>query len=115
MAAYKATARRCSVLEKQILFRRYRHAWELARQMSDLLKERFGASRVVVFGSLVRKELFHRRSDVDLAVWDLDENIYYRAVGQLLYLDSEISMDLVRIEEASDSLRSRIEKEGKVL
>ncbi len=83
--------------------------------MSDLLKERFGASRVVVFGSLVRKELFHRRSDVDLAVWDLDENIYYRAVGQLLYLDSEISMDLVRIEEASDSLRSRIEKEGKVL
>lgn len=115
MAAYKATARRRSALEKEQLSRRYQQAWDLARRAAALLKERFGVRQVAAFGSLAHEELFHHRSDVDLAVWGLDERRYYRAVGQLLYLDAEISMDLVRIEEARDTLRARIEKEGIIL
>ncbi|MDM8553082.1 hypothetical protein QUF72_23605, partial [Desulfobacterales bacterium HSG2] len=62
-----------------------------------------------------RRHCFNHRSDVDLAVWGLDERKYYRAVAQLLSVDTEISVDLVRTEEARKSLRARIEREGVII
>ncbi len=40
----------------------------LVRKAADVLKIRFRARRVILFGSLARIESFHPRSDVDLAV-----------------------------------------------
>lgn len=65
-----------------------------------------------MFGSLVCRELFHPQSDVDLAVWGIDETIYYRAVGQLLALDPMFEIDVVMGEEAPMALREVIEREG---
>ena len=56
-------------------------AWELARQAATLLRERFGATRAVVFGSLVHPELFTEWFDVDLAAWDLRPEDTLRALG----------------------------------
>ncbi len=112
MAAFKATAQRRSENEKEQLARRYQRAWELARKGADLLKKQFKAKEVKVFGSLVRKELFHIRSDVDLAVRGLNETEYYRAVSRLQSLDNEIKTDLIMTEDIQDSLRICIEKEG---
>ena len=67
---------------------------------------------MAVFGSLVRKGSFHRRSDVDLAVWGLDERMYYRAVSRLLDLDPAISVDLVEADSARPALRAAIKREG---
>jgi predicted nucleotidyltransferase len=112
MAIYRATARRRWAQEQQEMRQRRERAWALARQASSLLREQFNASRVMVFGSLVRSGLFHLRSDVDLAVWGLDERVYYRAVSQLLSLDPSIEVDLVIAEEAPVTLRTVIEEEG---
>lgn len=112
MAIYRATARRRWAQEQQEMSQRRERAWALARQASSLLREQFNASRVMVFGSLVRSGLFHLRSDVDLAVWGLDERVYYRAVSQLLSLDPSIEVDLVIAEEAPATLRAVIEEEG---
>ena len=49
---------------------------------------------------------------MDLAVWELPEKKYYRAVAQLLHLDPGHGIDLVRIEDASDSLKKHIKQEG---
>ncbi len=112
METYRATARHRMENEKKQLLRRYEQAWETAEKGAQVLKKEFHAKQVLVFGSLVQKNLFHMKSDVDLAVQGLDEKCYYRAVSRLLDLDTDIQTDLVMTEFASQSLRTRIEKEG---
>jgi predicted nucleotidyltransferase len=94
---------------------RHERGWAIARQAADLLRREDGVDRVTLFGSLVRSELFHTGSDIDLAVWGLDEKHYYRAVARLLALDPAFEIDLVLGEEIPASLLAGIEKEGTVI
>jgi predicted nucleotidyltransferase len=112
MAIYRATAQRRRQKEEQELALRRRRAWEVARQAAQILKEQFGAERVLLFGSLPFPERFHAHSDIDLAAWGVDEKRYYRAVACLLDLDPAISVDLVEAEFASPALLERIAQEG---
>jgi hypothetical protein len=45
----------------------------------------------------------------------LDEKLYYHAVAKLLELDPAERVDLVRIEDAQDSLRDAIHQDGVLL
>jgi predicted nucleotidyltransferase len=72
--------------------------------------------RVILFGSRARGD-FGDRSDVDLAVeipaasareWDELGGIVEEA-------ETLLDIDLVRLERASETLRSRIEREGEVI
>jgi predicted nucleotidyltransferase len=115
MDAYQLTAQKRLQQQQEVVIQRREKAWELAKTAAALLKEEFGAARVAVFGSLVHPQLFHRRSDVDLAVWGLAGIEYYRAVSRLLSLDADISFDLVEVEHASPRLREKIEQEGQLI
>ncbi len=115
MAGYREGYRRRREQRQQALAARRAQAWQVARAAAALLKEQFGAAQVAVFGSLLRPEKFYERSDVDLAVWGLDEREYFKAVSRLLDLDPEISVDLVEIEFATPHLRAAIEQEGVAL
>jgi predicted nucleotidyltransferase len=107
---YRHSAReREAKLRIQLGERQY-HAWEIARQAARILKEEFGASRVVVFGSLLHPELFHLRSDIDLGVWDIQD--YFRAVSRLMDIDPEIEFDLVPVEDARSGILAVIRQEG---
>ncbi len=94
---------------------RFKRANEVASHAASLLKEQFGVKKVLVFGSLVHPRLFHAHSDVDLAVWGLAGKEYYRAVGVLQSLDTEIGVDLIAFEDASTSMQETIMREGKEL
>jgi predicted nucleotidyltransferase len=102
----RARARRARVEARRL------QAWEVARRAAALLRERFKATQVKVFGSLVRPALFHERSDVDLAVWGLDERDYFRAAGAVLDLDPVIAVDLIEAEFARPPLLAVIERDG---
>jgi predicted nucleotidyltransferase len=115
MNLYKATANRRWRREQQQLSLSYRQKWELAKKAAQLLKDEFGVQRVVVFGSIIQKELYHLHSDLDLAVWGLDEKKIHCAVAKLLELDPSQHVDLVRIEDVRSSLRSVIDQEGVLL
>jgi len=115
MATYRQTARERQEGRTQELEARQRQAWEVARQAAEILKGEFGAQRVLVFGSLAGAAPFHERSDIDLAVWGLDERLYYRAVGQLQSLDPEFPIDLVEFEHAKPSLQERIKRDGETI
>jgi len=79
----------------------------------QLLKERFGARRVVLFGSLARGDT-DEHSDVDLAVEGLAHLDYFHALAELAgLLDSPV--DLVELESAGPSLLARIRHEGREL
>ena len=112
IAEYARGMRARAAARRKALEPRRERAWEVARRAAALLKQEFGATRVVLFGSLIWPRLFHARSDVDLAVWGLDERLYFRAVTRLLDLDPEIEVDLIEGEHASASLRAAIEEDG---
>ena len=112
LAIYRRTARRRQAEEKQRVHERFRRAWHAAEAGAALLKAEYGASHVVVFGSLVDERLFHHHSDIDLAAWDIDPDEYLRALADLLSPAYEFSFDLVLVEEASPTLRATIEQDG---
>ena len=112
MAAYRAGALRRQERERQALRERERRAWELARQAAAALREQFGVSRVVVFGSLVHPGWFTPWSDVDIAAWGIRPEDTFRAIGVAMDLDAEIPVNLVDVGACSASLLHTIERDG---
>jgi predicted nucleotidyltransferase len=91
---------------------RLNRAWDVARTAADLLRERFGANQVVVFGSLAHDEGFTRWSDIDLAVWGISPDAFFRAVAAVTGLSTEFKVDLVDPQDCRPALRRAIEREG---
>ena len=112
MAEYREGARRREAARQAKLDERFQLAWEIARQGAEILRDQFQAEKVVVFGSLTDRSRFHERSDIDLAAWGIPEMAYLRALGAVMDLSSELLVDLVRVEEAFNHIRKRIESRG---
>ena len=112
MAVYRATARQRAEQKRQEQTRRAQQAWMLAQRAAALLKNQFGARRVLLFGSLARHDFFHQRSDIDLAVEGIKSRDFWRAWSTLDILGCEFEIDLVDVETASPSLRLEIERAG---
>ena len=112
MAIYRATARRRWEQEEQEVAARREQAWELARQAARLLREQFGASRVVAFGSLAHEAWFGPRSDVDLAAWNIRPDRFYRAVAAVTGISPDFEVDLVDPADCRPAPRRAIEREG---
>jgi predicted nucleotidyltransferase len=51
-------------------------SWKMARTASKILKEKYGAKKVVLFGSLANEKRFTPWSDVDLSVSGLPSENY---------------------------------------
>ncbi len=83
----------------------------VAHAIAQELIRRFGAKKVVTFGSLARGD-FGRRSDIDLAVWGISPDDYYRAVALASGFSSSWKVNLVDAEDCPDSLREVILREG---
>ena len=112
MTAYREGARERHRAEKERLRVRRQHAWVLAQQAAHLLKTRFNADQVVLFGSLAHGDGFNRWSDVDIAAWGLRPEDTWRALGAVMDLDPDIEVNLVDIACCRPSLRAVIEREG---
>ncbi|MFP4256900.1 MAG: nucleotidyltransferase family protein [Desulfobacterales bacterium] len=110
MEIYRRTARR----NKEALEQRRRlwekYGWSVAEKAASLLKQKFSADRVVVFGSLIRPGHFDERSDVDIAVSGVADSDFLQAVAAVTALDREITVDLIQIEQASPSLCRQVEE-----
>ena len=90
-----------------------------ARARGDLNKavpilKRYGAKRILLFGSLCRSGRFYPDSDIDLAVEGIPVKDVTRAAADLM-MAMDWPTDLKPLEEVSDFFRSRIVEEGEVL
>lgn len=108
MAVYQETARKRQAHRQRLQEERRAVALAFAQDAAALLKTAYGAEQVVLFGSLARQDIFDERSDVDLAVQGLDEQIYYRALARLMNMQPDIDIDLIRMEEAQPNLLGAI-------
>ena len=109
LARYRAGNQKRLARRRQNQHQRQQQGWRIARQAAEHLKSQWGASKVVLFGSMLLTPAVHTRSDLDLAVWDLPETNYYRALGTLLDLDPDFSIDLVEIQHAKPAILKAIQ------
>lgn len=82
------------------------------RQVAAILKTRFGAQRVILFGSLAEADWFTPDSDVDLAVAGLAPDVYWQAWRMAEEIIHDRPVDLIEIETAKASLVQAIQKYG---
>jgi predicted nucleotidyltransferase len=84
-------------------------AQNLATRCATVLRQRFGAKRVVPFGSVVRDGTWHPGSDLDLAVEGIAPEQFFQAWAALReILPPGLDVDLVDLEHAGDAIRARI-------
>ncbi len=94
---------------------RQREARKAAEKCARVLKERYGAREVYLFGSLAGQSPWHRGSDIDLAVEGLAPQHYFAALSTLYELLPEgLELDLIPIEDAPPQLVARIRGEVKM-
>lgn len=80
-----------------------------AQRCIVLLKERFGATRVIPFGSVVGQAPWHAGSDLDLAAEGIAPDKFFRARAALDELAPRgLQVDLVPLESVYPELRARI-------
>lgn len=102
MQSYILTARAREEASREALRCRRSWAMRVAVLATQVLRSEFGASRVVLFGSVLSDQSglwFHQDSDIDLAVWGICDRLYFKAVGRLQGL-SEFVIDLVEPDDA---------------
>ncbi len=83
-----------------------------AREAAVLLKGRFGARRVILFGSLAHQAWFTPDSDVDLVVEGLGGSNYWQAWRLAEETMGGREVDLIELEAVSPSLRQAIQRYG---
>ncbi len=84
-------------------------ALTVAQQCEGVLSEQFGATEVIVFGSLRGDSPWHWESDLDLAVSGLSQPAWLEAYDALVALAPPwLNIDLVRLEQVSPEVYNRI-------
>ncbi len=92
----------------RLMTRAKRHA----RRAAEMLKREFGATRVVLFGSLAHRLWFTQWSDIDLAAWGIAPAEFYRAAGTVAEMTSEFKIDVVDPATCRASVLEEIEQDG---
>jgi predicted nucleotidyltransferase len=109
---YMRTARRRWLAEADRLAARRARAWQAVQKAAVLLREVYGAQRVVLFGSLADPARFTQWSDVDLAVWGLTAANWLKAMAAVRSLCDEIELNLVDVACCAPELRYVVEQQG---
>jgi len=88
------------------------HLLERIYEAASLLKTRFGARRVVLFGSLAHGAWFTPDSDVDVVVEGLGGDAYWQAWRLLEEMIGNRPVDLIELETAGESLQRAVQRYG---
>ena len=87
-------------------------AWDTAHRVAAMLYKDFGATQVAVFGSLTERESFSKGSDIDIAVWGIPSDTYFRAVWEAEDISRLFKLDLVDFESCKELFQERIESQS---
>ncbi len=83
-----------------------------ARSAAAMLRQSYGATRIVLFGSLAHGAWLDPGSDVDLAIEGVAAAQYWQAWAAVESHFASVGVDLVDLSDASPSLRREIERQG---
>ena len=86
-------------------------AWDTAHRIAAALYKDFGATQVAVFGSLAEPKAFSKWSDIDIAVWGIPNDKYFRAVSVASDISGLFKVDLVDFKDCKGLFRERIQNQ----
>jgi len=112
LAPFRASRRARDARAARALAERREVAWPIARRLAEILRTDFGATHVMLFGSLAHGHWYSSRSDIDLAAWGLSADEHLIALARMQESASGFRIDLVRMERCPDRLRAAIQAEG---
>jgi len=87
-------------------------AMEISREAARILKKKYGATRVVLFGSLARSSLFASTSDIDLYADGIPGTRFFEAEAEIEEIAKGFRVALVETKECPPQLLREIEDEG---
>lgn len=87
-------------------------AMDKARKVAILLKERYGAKSVILFGSIVKSDYLHERSDIDLLVEGIKSEDFLRAGADAWRVTDPFDVDIIPAEIAHKNILKKALKEG---
>lgn len=87
-------------------------AWQTAYRVATLLYEAFGATQVVVFGSLTEPMSFTKESDIDIAVSGLSDDDYDKTRNAIWDLKSGFKIDLINFDRSEGRFRERVKHQA---
>lgn len=88
-------------------------AWTDVKAISTLLRERFQATKIVVFGSLAKDE-FGEDSDIDIAAEGIPSKEFFPALTAV-NRHSKWPVDLKPMESLDPYFKARVLETGKVI
>lgn len=91
---------------------RWEKAWELIPELTALLRNRFGATQIKVFGSAIKADYFALNSDIDLAAWGIPKRQHYDAFLAVMSYSDEFKVDLVNPDTCHPWILEAIDEEG---
>ncbi|WP_240610898.1 nucleotidyltransferase family protein [Ammonifex thiophilus] len=103
-------ARRAKEKEERLAARK-KAALEKARAVAELLKKKYGAEKVMLYGSLAGWSKFHERSDIDIMVWGFKGD-FWRMQVEVEETALPFECTVVCQEDALPSLRERVLAKG---
>ncbi len=83
-------------------------AWQVAYEVATLLYDEFGATQVVVFGSLAEPISFTKSSDIDIAVWGLSDKAHSEANNKVMDIGTGFKIDLINFDTTKGLFRERV-------
>ena len=86
-------------------------AWQTVHRIAAVLYKDFGVAQVAVFGSLAQPDAFSNWSDIDIAVWGIPNDKYFRASSIASDISGLFKVDLVDFERCQGLFRERIQSQ----
>lgn len=111
MEFYREGWRRRREADSRAVEERSTRAITAAREAAGLLRKAFGASRVLLFGSLAEGR-FRMRSGIDIAVWGVPHDQQTQANRAVESLCPDIELNLVFGETVRPRFLAEIERSG---
>ena len=86
-------------------------AIDIAKTIGIGLFDKFKAKKVVLFGSLAQNKMT-KNSDIDIAVWNIPNDLFYKAAAFATGYSNKWNVDLVDFNDCRESLKKAILAEG---
>lgn len=87
-------------------------AMEKAKKIAAMLKESYGAKKVILFGSLVKSRYLHERTDIDLFVEGIKPEDFLRAGADAWAIARPFDVDIIPAERAEKAIIETAIKDG---
>ncbi len=83
-----------------------------AAKIAGYLRERYGCEEIYLIGSILEKEQFSEKSDIDLVIKGLPKDRYFYILAEVRDI-TDFPIDIIPYEDASELIRNIVKKEGK--